>query len=306
MAEQRQVSISEPRSLHDQGHIYVGQIDHVPVELLLEGERMGRLLELGDGFALLGQHLQTLDGPHRHEQAAELHVGGGQGQALHGHHAGLWFALYHTQVLLVGHEAASAQAASHTSASPMQDHLLGRVDALDAPDARGAGRVNVGTPGQVGLRLKGAFGQRHLADWLLPHVGQGEPLCWGLSREEAVALAAPSGQLDDPNFGADVRPVPAATAAGPVHNCPLGTRLAVRGSALQDSCAYGLWGGWPIPLIRLHLRDSVLGRTQGCSAGRSNVLEWLGLRSLTLAGCCRQQRVGGFGLVAGAVWDLSQ
>lgn len=31
MAEQHQVSISGPHSLHDQGHIYVGQIDHVPV-----------------------------------------------------------------------------------------------------------------------------------------------------------------------------------------------------------------------------------------------------------------------------------
>lgn len=50
--------------------------------------------------------------------------------------------------------------------------------------------MNVGTPRQVGLRLEGAFGQRHLAGWLLPHVGQGEPLCWGLSREEAVALTS--------------------------------------------------------------------------------------------------------------------
>lgn len=64
------------RSLDNQGHVYVGQVYHVPVELLLECQRVRWLLELGYGFPLLGEHLQALDGPHRRQQALQLGVGG--------------------------------------------------------------------------------------------------------------------------------------------------------------------------------------------------------------------------------------
>lgn len=72
-----------------------------------------------------------------------------------------------------------------------QAHLLGRVDPLDAPDARRAGGVHVGPARQVlGLR-EGPLGQRHLAGRLLSHFwGLGGPLGLAVRVKTAIALSS--------------------------------------------------------------------------------------------------------------------
>lgn len=181
------------RSLDNQGHVYVGQVYHVPVELLLECQSVRWLLELGYGFPLLGEHLQALDGPHRRQQALQLGVGGGRGEALHRHDAGLRLALHHPQVLFVGHQAAPAHGSHQAPASAMHEHLLGRVDPLDALDAWRAGHMHVGPRRRVLRLLERPLGQRHLAGGLLPRLwGLREPLRLALRVKKAVALSSPA------------------------------------------------------------------------------------------------------------------
>lgn len=72
-----------------------------------------------------------------------------------------------------------------------RQYLLGRMDSLDALDARRAGRVHVGPHRWVQGLLGGPLGQRHLAGGRLSGFwGLWEPLGLALGVKKAVALSS--------------------------------------------------------------------------------------------------------------------